>query len=104
MFQIKLNNEVVLGGLLMGVTGILIGVVISSLLTMFIAGTLGLLIGTLVGWIGGRFYLFIVCFGSLVGAYFGYQTGDRDILIIASGTGAAIAGFLGAQASLFIKK
>ena len=104
MFQTKLNNDVVLGGLLMGVTGILIGVVISSPLTMFIAGILGFLIGTLVGWIGGRFYLFIVCFGSLVGAYFGYQTGDRDILIIASGTGAAIAGFLGAQVSLFIKK
>ena len=104
MSRIKLNNDVVLGGLLMGVTGILIGVVINSPLTMFIAGILGLLIGSLVGWIGGRIYLLIVCFGSLVGAYFGYQAGDRDILIIASGSGAAIAGFLGAQASLFIKK
>ena len=62
MPQIKLNNDVVLGGLLMGMTGILIGVVINSPLTMFIAGTFGLLTGTLVGWIGGRFYLFIVCF------------------------------------------
>ena len=40
----------------------------------------------------------------LIGASIGYQTGDRDILIIASGTGGAIAGFFGAQAQLFLRK
>jgi hypothetical protein len=40
----------------------------------------------------------------LIGAFLGYRTGDQDILIIASGTGGAIAGFIGAQVSLFFKK
>jgi len=30
--------------------------------------------------------------------------GDRDILIIAAGSGGAIAGFLGAQVELFLRK
>jgi len=34
----------------------------------------------------------------------GYRTGDKDILIMASGTGGAIAGFLGAQITLFLRK
>ncbi len=46
----------------------------------------------------------ISCLGVLVGAYLGYRTGDRDILIIASGTGGAIAGFIGAQLELFFKR
>jgi hypothetical protein len=40
----------------------------------------------------------------LIGAFLGYRTGDRDILIIASGTGGAVAGFFGAQIELFIGK
>ena len=42
--------------------------------------------------------------GVLIGAFLGYRTRDQDILIIASGTGGAIAGFIGAQVSLFLKK
>jgi hypothetical protein len=38
-----------------------------------------------------------------MGAFLGYLTGDRDILIMATGTGGAIAGFMGAQVSLFLK-
>ena len=41
--------------------------------------------------------------GVLIGAFLGYRTGDQDILIIASGTGGAIGGFIGAQVSLFFK-
>ena len=92
------------GGLLLGVTGVLIGVVINSWLAITIAGGLGVLIGCLVGWLGGRTYLLIICFGVLVGAILGYRTGDRDILIMASGAGGAISGFFGAQVQLFLGK
>jgi hypothetical protein len=40
----------------------------------------------------------------LIGAYLGYRTGDRDILIIAAGTGGAIAGFMGAQIESFFSR
>ena len=96
MLRIKLRNNIIFGGLLLGGTGILIGVAINNLVAMAVGGALGILIGGLVGWLGGRTYLLIVCFGILVGAVLGYRTGDRDIFIMASGAGGAISGFFGA--------
>jgi hypothetical protein len=100
--RIKSRNDIPFGALLMGTTGVLIGLVVDSAMAM-IVGILGAFIGGLVGWAGGRIFLIIICFGVLMGAFLGYRTGDRDILIIASGTGGAIAGFIGAQVSLFLK-
>lgn len=98
------KNEIILGILLLGGTGLLIGLVLDSPVLMGIAGGLGVVVGGLVGWLGGRRYLFIICLGVLIGAYIGYRTGDRDILIMTAGSGGAIAGFFGAQLELFFKK
>ena len=100
----KSRNDIPFGALLMGTTGVLIGLVVDSAMAMIFVGILGALIGGLVGWAGGRVFLIIICFGVLIGAFLGYRTGDRDILIIAAGTGGAIAGFMGAQVSLFFNK
>ena len=102
--RIKSRNDISFGTLLMGTTGVLIGLVVDSAMAMIFVGILGALIGGLVGWAGGRVFLIIICFGVLIGAFLGYRTGDRDILIIAAGTGGAIAGFVGAQVSLFFNK
>ena len=104
MLRSKSKNDIIFGMLLLGVTGVLIGVVVNSDLAIVLAGLLGILMGGLVGWLGGRTYLMIICFGVLLGAFLGYRTGDRDILIMASGSGGAIAGFFGAQVQLFLKK
>ena len=104
MLRTKLKNDVIFGGLLLGVTGILIGVVVNSGLAIVVGVALGVLIGSLVGWLGGRTYLLIICFGVLVGAILGYRTGDRDIFIMASGAGGAISGFFGAQVQLFLER
>jgi len=101
---IRQNKEILLGALLMGSTGILIGLAVHSPLLMGIAGILGCVIGGLVGWLGGRRFMLIVCTGALIGAFLGYSSGDRDILIISAGSGAAISGFLGAQIDLFLGK
>jgi len=101
--RIKSRNDIPFGALLMGTTGVLIGLVVDSAMAIIFVGILGALIGGLVGWAGGRVFLIIICFGVLIGAFLGYRTGDRDILIIAAGTGGAIAGFMGAQMSLFFK-
>ncbi len=97
------KNEIYLGMVLIGTTGILIGLVMDSPLLMAIAGFLGMVVGGFIGWLGGRRYMVIICVGVLIGAWLGYRTGDRDILIIAAGTGGAIAGFMGAQIELFFK-
>ena len=95
--MIKSSNkkEIYTGMVLIGATGVLIGLVIDSPLLMAIAGFLGMVIGGFVGWLGGRRYMVIICLGVLIGAYFGNRTGDRDILIIAAGTGGAWSGARG---------
>ena len=98
------KKEIYLGMVLIGTTGLLIGLVMASPLLMIIASFLGIVVGGFVGWLGGRRYMLIICLGVFIGGYLGYRTGDRDILIIASGTGGAIAGFLGAQIELFFNR
>lgn len=102
--KIKNKNNLVFGILLMGVTGLSIGWVVDSPMLMAGAGGLGAIIGGFVGWLGGRLYLIVICFGVLLGAYLGDLSGDRDILIMAAGTGGAIGGFLGNLIEMFVKK
>ena len=64
--RIKLRNDFPFGTLLMGTTGVLIGVVIDSEMAMVAVGLLGSLIGGLVGWAGGRVFLIIICFELLL--------------------------------------
>ncbi len=103
-WAMKSRNNIFAGMFLLGLTGVLIGVVLESFAASLVAGFLGATVGGFVGWIGGRRYLFIICFGVLIGAALGHLSGDRDILIIAAGTGGAIAGFFGAQIELFLGK
>ena len=98
------KKEIYLGMALIGITGVLIGLVMDSPLLMTIAGFLGTVIGGFVGWLGGRRFMVIICLGVLIGAYLGYRTADPDILIIAAGTGGAIAGFMGAQIESFFSR
>lgn len=102
--EMRNRNNIYQGMVLLGLTGILIGVVLESAAASIVAGILGGIVGGFVGWIGGRRYLLFVCFGVLIGAGLGTLSGDRDILIIAAGTGGAIAGFIGAQLELFLGK
>ena len=98
------KKEIYLGMALIGTTGVLIGLVVDSPLLMAIAGFFGTVIGGFVGWLGGRRFMIIICLGVLIGAYLGYRTRDHDILIIAAGTGGAIAGFMGAQIESFFSR
>ena len=54
--MVKSSNkkEIYIGMVLIGTTGVLIGLVTDSPLLMGIAGSLGMVIGGFIGWIGGR--------------------------------------------------
>ncbi|HIE42584.1 MAG TPA: hypothetical protein EYP95_05085 [Nitrospinaceae bacterium] len=98
------KSTIYLGMGLMSLTGLAMGWVVHSPLLMVVAGGLGLVIGGFIGWLGGRLFMVIICLGVLLGAYLGYRTGDQDILIIAAGSGGAIAGFMGAQIQSFFPR
>ena len=104
MSESQSKSAIFLGMGLMGTTGLAMGWVVHSPLLMSIAGILGLVIGGFIGWLGGRRYMAIICLGVLIGAFLGYRTGDQDILIIAAGSGGAIAGFMGAQIEQFFSR
>lgn len=103
MPKLESKSDIYLGMGLMGMTGLAMGWVVHSPLLMAIACFLGLVVGGFVGWLGGRLFMVIICLGVLLGAYLGYRTGDQDILIIAAGSGGAIAGFIGAQIQQFFR-
>ena len=100
----KNKNNIYLGMFLLGMTGVLIGVVLESTTASLAAGALGTLIGGFVGWLGGRRYLVIICLGAVICGVLGYQAGDKDILIMAAGSGAAISGFIANFMEMFRKK
>ena len=104
MTKSKNHPNLIFGMVLMGSTGVLIGLILKSYIIISIMGFLGLIIGWLIGWVGGRRYLFIICLGLVLGTGLGYPTGDRDVIVMAAGSGAAIAGFCGAQMEQFIGK
>ncbi len=89
---------------LLGLTGVMIGWVVESPFLSVVAGALGAGVGGLLGWLGGKRYLITICLGVVIGTALGYQTGDRDILIMAAGSGGAIAGFLANFIELFVSK
>ena len=103
MPELQSKSTIYMGMGLMGTTGLAMGWVVHSPLLMTIAGLLGLMIGGFIGWLGGRRFMVIICLGVLIGAFLGQRTGDPDILIIAAGSGGAIAGFMGAQIESFFR-
>ena len=97
-------NNIIFGIILMGTTGLLIGLFLQSPLLMILVGTFGIIIGWLVGWLEGRRFMIIIVLGAAIGAFLGYRSKDQDIMIMATGSGAAIAGFLGAQIERFFRR
>lgn len=97
------KTDIVLGIILMGTTGTLIGFFWNSYILMGIACMLGSIIGGFVGWLGGRRFMAIILAGALAGFFIGRQTGNEDVVIMAAGSGAAIAGFMGAQLERFFR-
>ena len=103
MIDSKNKTDIALGIILMGATGALIGYFWDSYILMGIATVLGSIIGGFVGWLGGRRFMTIILAGAMAGFFIGKQTGNKDVIIMAAGSGAAIAGFLGAQIERFFR-
>jgi hypothetical protein len=97
------KTDIILGIILMGTTGVLIGFFWNSYILMGIACVLGSIVGGFVGWLGGRRFMAIILAGAILGFFIGKQSGNTDIIIMAAGSGAAIAGFVGAQAERFFR-
>ena len=103
MLPTHVKTNIAMGVVLLGSTGLAIGFFLNSLLLIVLVGVMGSIIGGLVGWLGGRRFMIIILVGMTFGAIVGYHSGDQDIMIMSTGSGAAIAGFLGAHLERFLR-
>lgn len=93
--------DIVFGLAVMGTVGILIGYIMGGGL-MPIAIVIGLALGGVIGYLGGRRFLISILVGSLLGGALAWLVAGTDRIWVGAGAGAAMGGFLGVQISMLL--
>lgn len=93
--------DIVFGLAVMGTVGALIGVIMGGGL-MPIAIALGLAMGGVIGFLGGRRFLISILVGALLGGGLAWLVAGTERILVGAGAGAAMGGFLGVQISMLL--
>ncbi len=93
--------DVAFGAIVMGTVGILIGLLMGNE-TLPVAAGLGLVLGTTVGLFGGRRFLVSILVGTVLGGGLAWVLAGVDSISYGAGAGAAMGGFLGVQISMLL--
>lgn len=93
--------DILFGVAVMGTVGTLIGVIMGGGM-MPVAVGLGLVLGTVVGFLGGRRFLISILVGTVLGGGLAWLVAGFDRMSVGAGAGAAMGGFLGVQISMLL--
>ncbi|HEU4685587.1 MAG TPA: hypothetical protein VFS39_13860 [Nitrospira sp.] len=93
--------DILFGLAVMGTVGTLIGVIMGGSLMPFAAG-LGLILGGVIGFLGGRRFLISILIGTVLGGALAWVVAGADRVWVGAGAGAAMGGFLGVQVSMLL--
>lgn len=93
--------DVVLGLVVMGTVGVLIGMLMGGTF-FYIAIGLGLLLGVGIGLIGGRRFFIGIVVGAVLGGALAWLLAGSHNITIGAGSGAAMGGFLGTWISMLL--
>lgn len=93
--------DIVLGVTVMGTVGTLIGLIMGGGLMPLAIG-IGLAMGAVVGYLGGRRFLMSILFGTLLGGVLAWLVAGPERISVGAGAGAAMGGFLGVQISMLL--
>lgn len=93
--------DMLLGAAVMGTVGTLLGLLMGGLVLPVAAG-IGVLLGTVVGIFGGRRFLISILVGTLLGGALAWLLAGPEKISIGAGAGAAMGGFLGVQFSTLL--
>jgi len=85
----------------MGTVGVLIGVIMGGGL-MPVAIALGLAMGAVIGYLGGRRFLVSILIGTFLGGALAWFVAGAERISVGAGAGAAMGGFLGVQISMLL--
>lgn len=93
--------DIVLGVLVMGTVGTLIGLIMGSEFMLPAIG-IGLVMGGVVGFLGGRRFLISILVGTVFGGLLAWVLAGPERISYGAGAGAAMGGFLGVQVSMLL--
>lgn len=93
--------DIVFGLAVMGTVGTLIGLIMGGGL-MPVAIAVGLAMGGVIGYLGGRRFLISILIGSLLGGALAWLVAGVERISVGAGAGAAMGGFLGVQISMLL--
>jgi len=94
--------DMAFGAMVMGTVGALIGWFMGGS-AMPVTGALGIALGLVVGWLGGRRFLISILIGTVFGGLFAWLVAGIEKISWGAGAGAAVGGFLGVQASMLLE-
>jgi len=93
--------DIVFGLAVMGTVGTLIGIIMGGGL-MPVAIAVGLVMGGVIGFLGGRRFLISILVGALLGGGLAWLVAGTERIWVGAGSGAAMGGFLGVQISMLL--
>ncbi len=93
--------DIVFGVVVMGTVGTLIGLIMGSEF-MPLATGIGLVMGGVVGFLGGRRFLISILVGTVLGGALAWLLAGPERISYGAGAGAAMGGFLGVQVSMLL--
>ena len=97
----RMAVDMVFGAAVMGTVGTLIGWFMGDR-AIPVTGTLGIVLGLVVGWLGGRRFLVSILIGTVLGGLLAWLLAGIEKISWGAGAGAAMGGFLGVQASMLL--
>lgn len=93
--------DMAFGAVVMGTVGTLIGWFMGGS-AIPVTGALGVALGLVVGWLGGRRFLVSILIGTVLGGLLAWVVAGIEKISWGAGAGAAMGGFLGVQASMLL--
>jgi len=93
--------NILFGVAVMGTVGTLIGVIMGGGVMPLASGT-GLVLGGVIGFMGGRRFLVSILVGTLLGGALAWVIAGPERISVGAGAGAAMGGFLGVQISMLL--
>ena len=93
--------DIALGIVVMGTVGTLIGMTMGGGL-MPVAIAIGIVLGAVIGFLGGRRFLVSILVGTVLGGVLAWMMAGVERIWVGAGAGAAMGGFLGGRILMFL--
>jgi hypothetical protein len=100
-FSTRKIIDMIFGALVMGTVGLLIGLLMGSGMMPVTAG-IGVVLGMAVGIFGGRRFLVSILIGTVGGGALAWAVAGPETVSFGAGAGAAMGGFLGVWISMML--